>query len=307
MKTVGIDVSKATLDICYLNNQTTQFFQCQNNEAGIEPLVLALKEFAPTKITLEATGGYEKPLYLALKTAQLPVVKANPRQVRDFAKACGILAKTDKLDAKVLAHYAQVIQPKETEFIPPQALVELVRHQEQTTQALATLKTQAHQATDPFVITDLATQCETLKQRLSGIAAELKRRITLDAPLQSKQACLETVAGVGFKTSVVLLASLPELGCLGRGEIASLVGVAPKNRDSGTWRGKRCCWGGRAGVRRLLYMAVLSAVKYDERLKSFYDRLRGVGKPAKVALVACMRKLLTILNAMVRDHLKTAA
>lgn len=305
MKTVGIDVSKSTLDICYLTNQTTQFSQRQNQETDIEQVVLTLREFAPNKITLEATGGYEKPLYLALKTAQLPVVKANPRQVRDFAKACGILAKTDKLDAKVLAHYAQVIQPKETDFLPPQALVELVRHQEQTTQALATLKTQAHQATDPFVITDLAAQCEALKQRLSAIEVELKRRIALDAPLQAKQDCLETVAGVGFKTSVVLLASLPELGHLGRGEIASLVGVAPKNRDSGAWRGKRCCWGGRSGVRRLLYMAVLSSVRHDGRLKVFYDRLRGVGKPAKVALVACMRKLLTILNAMVRDHLKT--
>ena len=307
MKTVGIDVSKSTLDICYLNNQAPLFFQCQNHETDIEQLVLALKEFAPNKITLEATGGYEKPLYLALKTAQLPVVKVNPRQVRDFAKAFGILAKTDKLDAQVLAHYAQAIKPRTTDFIPPQALVELVRHQEQTTQALATLKTQAHQATDPFVIIDLASQCEALKQRLSAIEAELKRRITLEAPLQAKQACLETVAGVGFKTSVVLLASLPELGCLGRGEIASLVGVAPKNRDSGAWRGKRCCWGGRSGVRRLLYMAVLSSVRHDARLKVFYERLRGVGKPAKVALVACMRKLLTILNAMVRDHLKAAA
>ena len=216
-------------------------------------------------------------------------------------------AKTDKLDAQVLADYAQVIKPKETEFNPPQALVELVRHQEQTTQALAKLKTQAHQATDPFVLANLDTQCDALKQHLSAIEAELKRRIALDAPLQSKQACLETVAGVGFKTSVVLLACLPELGCLGRGEIASLVGVAPKNRDSGAWRGKRCCWGGRAGVRRLLTMAVLSSVWHDERLRVFYERLRGVGKPAKVALVACMRKLLTILNAMVRDHLKTVA
>jgi len=307
MKTVGIDVSKSTLDICYLNNQSPQFSQCQNQETDIEQLVLALREFAPTKITLEATGGYEKPLYLALKAAQLPVVKANPRQVRDFAKACGILAKTDKLDAKVLAHYARVIQPQETDFLPPQALVELARHQEQTTQALATLKTQAHQATDPFVIADLAAQCEALKQRLSAIVVELKRRIALDPSIQSKQACLETVAGVGFKTSVVLLACLPELGCLGRGKIASLVGVAPKNRDSGAWRGKRCCWGGRSGVRRLLYMAVLSSVRHDERLKVFYERLRGVGKPAKVALVACIRKLLTILNAMVRDHLKATA
>ncbi|MCS6266432.1 MAG: IS110 family transposase [Vampirovibrio sp.] len=207
----------------------------------------------------------------------------------------------------MLAHYARVIQPQETDFLPPQALVELARHQEQTTQALATLKTQAHQATDPFVIADLAAQCEALKQRLSAIVVEWKRRIALDPSIQSKQECLETVAGVGFKTSVVLLACLPELGCLGRGKIASLVGVAPKNRDSGAWRGKRCCWDGRSGVRRLLYMAVLSSVRHDERLKVFYERLRGVGKPAKVALVACIRKLLTILNAMVRDHLKATA
>lgn len=298
---VGIDVAQATLDVALL--PTGELWQVPNDEPGIRALVARLQPHAPTLIVLEATGGYERAAVAALATAGLPVVVANPRQVRDFARATGQLAKTDTLDAGILARFADRARPAVRPLPEP------------TTQALAALLARRRQ---------LLEMLGAERQRLSLAAASVRRSLTqhiawlerqlgrvdddLDALIQAsplwraKDDLLQSVPGIGPVVSRTLLATLPELGHLSHKQIAALVGVAPLARDSGTLRGKRSVWGGRAAARTALYMAALVAARWNPVLRAFYARLRTAGKPAKVALTACARKLLTILNAMTRAN-----
>ena len=274
---VGIDVSKDRLDVAL--RPTSDRWALANDAPGVATLVARLQGLAPTLIVLEATGGLAVPLTGALAAAGLPVVVVNPRQVRDFAKATGQLAKTDALDAAVLAQFAEAVRPA-LRPLPDAA-----------TQALSAL---------PPVHKGIRAHISWLERRLADLDADLAQAIRESPIWREKDDLLQSVPGVGPVLATTLLASLPELGTLTRQQIAALVGVAPLNRDSGAWRGKRRVWGGRAHVRAALYMSALVATRYNPVLRAFYQRLCAAGKAKKVALTACMRKLLTILNAMLK-------
>lgn len=299
-KTVGIDVSKATLDVAVLPGG--EEFSTSNDHAGCAELAVKLKALSPKLVVLEATGGLENLVTGVLVAAGLPVVVVNPRQVRDFAKAVGKLAKTDRLDAQVIAHFGQVINPEPRPF------------KDDETQALAAMMTRRRQIVDMLtaernrlgishasVKKDIQENIDWLQKRLKDIDHDLSKTITRNIAWKAKADILKSCKGVGPVASTTILCSLPELGTLNRREITALVGVCPYNRDSGTMRGKRAIFGGRAAVRAVLYMATLSAVRSNPAIKAFYGRLRQAGKLPKVAVVACMRKLLTILNAMLKS------
>jgi transposase len=298
---IGIDVAKATLDIAAL--PSGESWTITNDDAGLQELVPRVLGLAPTLVVLEATGGFESPAVAALAKAGIPVVVANPRQVRDFAKALGRLAKTDALDAAILAEFAQRVRPE------PRPLPD------ETAQLLDSLLTRRRQLLDMLtaeknrlgfargvVQRDLLQHIRWLEKRLGDIDDDLHGVLRTSPLYQAKITLLQSVPGVGPITALTLVAALPELGRLSRREIAALVGVAPLNRDSGTLRGKRMIWGGRAPVRAALYMAAFAGVRWNPALREFYRRLRTAGKPFKVALTACMRKLLVILNTMMRQH-----
>jgi transposase len=294
---VGIDVAKAHLDVAERPSGTV--WRVPNDEAGFAQLVQRWQPSAPTLVVVEATGGLEGPLVATLATAGLAVVVVNPRQVRDFAKAVGQLAKTDALDAHLLARFAEVVRPARRPLPDAQA------------QALAALLARRSQ-----IVTMLSAE----QQRLSTTLAALRPRVeahlhwlrtereALDRDLEQtirqtplwreRDDLLRSVPGVGPILATTLVAELPELGRLNRKQIAALVGVAPLNCDSGRRRGRRAIWGGRARVRAVLYMGALVAVRHNPVLRAFYERLLAAGKPKKVALTACMHKLLVILNAM---------
>ena len=298
---IGIDVSKAHLDTSLNDGKVASF---ANDEAGIAALVERLQAQSPKLIVLEATGGFERIAAAALAAAHLPVAVVNPRQVRDFAKASGRLAKTDRLDATVLAHFAQAIQPAQRP-LPDQAaqeFAEQLARRRQLVEMLSAEKVRLKQATGKAVRKGLKEHIAWLGKQLHASEDGLRQLIESSPAWQAKRDLLAAVKGVGEVATMTLLALLPELGTLGRKPIAALVGLAPFNRDSGTLRGRRTVWGGRAAVRQVLYMATLSAVRHNPVLKAFYDRLRGRGKRPKVAIVAAMRKLLTMLNAMLRDN-----
>jgi transposase len=297
---VGIDVSKAQLDIAL---RPEGRFVVPNDETGRAHVVERLRALAVALIVLEATGGLELPLIGALVAAGLPVVVVNPRQVRDFAKATGKLAKTDPLDAQILAHFADVIRPV------PRPLPD------EQTQALAALLARRRQLIEMLTAEKnrLGSTPHLVQKRLHAHITWLEREVTQaertlahaihESPLwREKDDLLRTVPGVGPGLARTLIVDLPELGTLSRKEIAALVGVAPLNRDSGTLRGKRTVWGGRAHVRAALYMAALVGARCNPVIRSFYQRLCNAGKAKKVALTACMRKLLTILNAMMKHR-----
>jgi transposase len=297
---VGIDVSKQHLDIALRPGRR---YSVPNNEAGVASILADLKTVSLTLVVLEATGGLELPLTSALALAGLPVVVVNPRQVRDFAKATGQLAKTDAIDAQVLARFAEVIRPK------PRALPD------EQTQALAALVTRRQQLIEMLTAEKnrLASARRTIRKNLCSHIAWLERALEqadtdlAEAIRQSpvwceKEALLRSVPGIGPVLTTTLLANLPELGTLTHKQIAALVGVAPLNRDSGTLRGRRTVWGGRARVRTALYMAAIVAVRFNPIIRGFYQRLCAAGKAKKVALVASMRKLLTIINAMLKHQ-----
>jgi transposase len=298
---IGIDVAKATLDIAAL--PTGESWSVTNDDAGLQELVPRLVALAPTLVVLEATGGFESPAVAALAKAGLRVVVANPRQVRDFAKALGRLAKTDALDAVILAEFAQRVRPE------PRPLPD------ETAQLLDSLLTRRRQLLDMLtaeknrlgfargaVQRDLLQHIRWLEKRLGDIDDDLHDVLRTSPLYQAKVTLLQSVPGVGPITALMLVAALPELGQLSRREIAALVGVAPLNRDSGTLRGKRLIWGGRAPVRAALYMAACAGVRWNPVRRAFYRRLRAAGKPFKVAVTACMRKLLVILNTMMRQQ-----
>ena len=249
-----------------------------------------------------ATGGYEAALVAALATARLPIVVANPRQVRDFAKATGQLAETDTIDAQVLALFAERVRP-EPRALPDDALTaleDLLTRRRQLVEMLTAEKNRLRLARGP-VRRDLQQHIRFLERRLREVDDDLHTAIKASPVWRVKDDLLQSVPGVGRVVSLTLLAQLPELGRISHKEIAALVGVAPLARDSGTLRGKRLVYGGRAPVRAVLYMAALVASRRNPVIRAFYERLRAAGKPAKVALTACMRKLLTILNAIARD------
>lgn len=296
---IGLDVSKASLDACVAGGEA---WQVENADRAVEALCARIAPLQPTLIVLEATGGYELRAAAALAAAGLPVAVVNPRQVRRFAQATGKLAKTDRIDAQILAAFAAAVHPparplpdEETREI--EALIAR-RHQ---LNAMLTAERNRLEKALPAMGREIKTHIAWLRRQLAKIDEQLDDTIRRSPIWRFKDDLLQSVPGVGGKTSATLLALLPELGTLDRKQIAALVGVAPFNNDSGTRRGRRSVWGGRARVRGALYMAALVAARHNPILNAFYGRLRAAGKPAKVALVACMRKLLTILNAMVRD------
>jgi len=298
---VGIDVSQATLDVAISNQKEIKNFP--NGESGITQIVSYLKKQAPTLTVMEATGGLEKLLAAALVEADIPVVVVNPRQVRDFAKAKGKLAKTDSIDATILAEFACDIHP-EIRSLPDKATEEIkalmVRRQQ--IQGMITMENNRLWSAGLKVIPSIQEHINWLKRELKNLDKDLEDKIQKSPIWREKDDLLRSVPGVGPVLSLTLLGSLPELGSLNRKQIAALAGVAPFNRDSGRFRGKRATKGGRARVRTVLYMATLVATRFNPVIKAYYQNLLDKGKAKKVALIACMRKLLTTLNAMVRDH-----
>lgn len=298
---VGVDVSKARLDVFVLQGEGA--FAVANDEAGLVQLIDRIMPLAPAQVVLEATGGLERPLVAGLMAAGLPVVIVNPRQVRDFARSLGKLAKTDALDARLLALFGERVRPALRELPTPdtQALGDQLARRRQLVEMLTMEKNRLKQSHHGAVRKNIKEHIEWLKQQLRGSDEGLRRAVESSPAWQAKRDLLNEVKGVGDVTALSLIGLLPELGTLDRKQIAALVGVAPFARDSGTLRGKRSVWGGRAAVRTVLYMATLSAIRWNPVLHAFYTRLRDAGKLKKVAIVAAMRKLLTILNAMVRD------
>ena len=297
---VGIDVSKAQVDVAV--RPTGKRWTLPYDETGIEGLIPQIVDLEPALVLLEATGGLELPLVAALAAAALPVVVVNPRQVRDFAKATGTLAKTDTLDAAVLAHFADAVRPEVRPLrdAETQALNSLTARRHQVMTMLVSEKNRlgsAIGAVSPRIEAHIAW----LEQELSDLDKGLRQTLRQSPVWREKDDLLRTVPGVGELLSLTLLANLPELGTLNRREIAALVGVAPYNRDSGTRRGKRAVWGGRSRVRAVLYMGALVATRHNPAIRDFYQRLLASGKPKKLALVACMRKLLVILNSMLKN------
>lgn len=302
---VGIDVAKAELVVSVLPG--AEQFTVENDEAGVRALVQRIAASRPQLIVLEATGGYELLAVAALAAAALPVVVVNPRQVRDFAKATGQLAKTDRIDADILARFADVVRA-EVRLIPDAAAHELDALLTRRRQLLEMLQAERNRVGQVFgtgkkqVRKSLKAHITFLERELRSTDTDLGEMVRQSPVWRERDELLRSVPGVGPVLSRTLLADLPELGRLSRRAIAKLVGVAPLSRDSGTMRGRRFVQGGRAAVRGVLYMAALVATRRNTVIREFYLRLVEAGKPKKLALVACMRKLLTILNTMVRTN-----
>ena len=296
---VGIDVAKAQVDVAI--RPSNDRWEISHDDAGIHKLVSQLKTLEPALVVLEASGGLELPLVAALAAEELPVVVVNPRQVRDFARATGKLAKTDALDAAVLAHFGDVVRPsvRPLRDAETQVLNSLVARRHQVITMLISEKNRLGTATIA-VRPRIEAHISWLERELDDLGKSLRHTLRHSPVWREKDDLLRTVPGVGEQLSLTLLAYLPELGTLDRRQIAALVGVAPFNRDSGTLRGKRTVWGGRARVRAALYMGALVASRFNPVIRDFYQRLLAAGKPKKLALTACMRKLLVILNSMLK-------
>jgi transposase len=280
-----------------------QHWQLANEEAALTTLLARLQPLAPTLVVLEATGGFEHAVAAALATAGVPIVVANPRQVRDFARSTGQLAKTDAIDAQTLALFAERVRPvpRPLPDAAAQALDAVLTRRRQLLEMLTAERNRLGLARSP-VVRRIRHHIRWLERELADVDRDLGRLIEQSPVWRAKDDLLQSVPGVGPVVSRTLLGELPELGRLTHKQIAALVGVAPLARDSGMRRGTRCVWGGRAPVRAVLYMGALVATRWNPVIRSFYQRLRTAGKPKKVALVACMRKLLTILNAMARTE-----
>jgi transposase len=310
--TIGIDVAKARLDIAARPSGAA--WQVPNTEEGIASLLERLQPLAPSLIVLEASGGWELATVAALAGAKLPVAVVNPRQVHDFAKAVGQLAKTDRLDAGVLARFAEAVRP-EPRALPDadaQALAALLARRRQLI-AMRTAERQRLGTALAAIRPRIQAHLAWLDQELADLDDDLGNRLRASPLWREREDLLRSVPGVGPVVAVTLVAELPELGQLDRKQIAALVGLAPLARDSGTLRGKRLVWGGRGRVRAALYMAALVATRHNPVIRAFYARLLKAGKAKKVALTACMHKLLLILNAVARTrtpwchHLSPAA
>jgi transposase len=299
-KTVGIDVSLGTLDVAVLPEGETFCFT--NDDGSCHDLTRKLKELKPKLIVLEATGGLENLVAGILAAEGLPVAVVNPRQIRDFAKATGQLAKTDRLDARCIARFGEAVkpEPRPLKDEESQALTAMITRRRQIVEMITAEKNRLYRS-HCSVKKDIEETIQWLQSRLGDIDKDLSESIKKNVASKARVDILKSCKGVGPVNSNTMVCCLPELGTLNRRKISALVGVCPYNRDSGTMRGKRAIFGGRAPVRAMLYMSTLSAVRYNSVIKAFYERLINAGKLPKVALVACMRKLLTILNAMVRD------
>jgi transposase len=303
---VGLDVAKHHLDVAL--RPSGEHWSVTNDEPGSAQLVARLRALRPVLVVAEATGGFERAAIAALATAGIPVVVANPRQVRDFARATGQLAKTDRLDAQVLALFAERVRP-EPRPLPDaaaQLLDALLTRRRQLLEMLVAEKNRLGFA--PRALhAGLRQHICWLERQLDDVTTALTDQVEQSPVWRAKDDLLQSVPGIGPVVSCTLLGELPELGTLSHKQIAKLVGVAPLARDSGTLRGKRMIWGGRASVRTALYQAALSARRWNPRVRLFYERLRAAGKPPKVALVACARKLLVMVNAMVRSNTRWQA
>ena len=298
---VGVDIAKADFVVACRPVGTS--WTALNDVPGITDTVARVRALAPTLIVVEATGGYETPLVAALATAGLSVVVANPRQVRDFAKSTGQLAKTDRLDAQLLALFAERVRPTPRPLpdVVVQQLNALMTRRRQLLDMLTAEGNRLEHAAAP-IRREITRHIRWLERRVTAVDRDLDDTIQQSPVWRAKENLLRSVPGIGPVVSRTLLADLPELGRLNRKQIAALVGVAPLARDSGTLRGKRTVWGGRAPVRAVLYMGTLVATRHNAVVRAFYRRLVEAGKPKKVALIACMRKLFTILNAMMRSN-----
>lgn len=298
---IGIDVSKKTLDVCsYPDKQKAQF---SNDAAGHQQLLEAMRKVQPTLIVMEATGGLEFEATALLVTSGLPVAVINPRNARDFAKAVGLLAKTDQVDAWALARFASAVRPEQREIKSEalRGLEEVLTRRRQLVDMVTAESNRKGQASANMA-KEIDEHISWLKQRIKSADLDLGKAVKASPAWKAKADVLTSVPGIGSVATFTLLAELPELGTLNRREICALVGVCPFNRDSGTLRGKRSIWGGRTSVRAVLYMAALVATRHNPVIKQFYQKLLDAGKLKKVALVACMRKLLVILNSMVRNN-----
>jgi transposase len=300
---VGIDVSKAQLDVAYRPSGERQVVP--HTEEGIATLVERLMVLSPMGVVLEATGRLEVPVASALAVAGLPVAVVNPRQVRDFAKATGQLAKTDAIDAQVLARFAEAVRPaaRPLPTEPAKVLAALLTRRRQLIEMIVAERNRQHRPVPREIARQIAAHLKWLERQLATLDKDLTAHIQSTPLWREREDLLRSVPGVGPVLSRTLLAELPELGTLTHKQIAALVGVAPLNCDSGTLRGRRTTWGGRTVVRAALYMGALVAMKCNPTIKAFYQRLRAAGKPPKVALVASMRKLLIILNAIVKHQM----
>lgn len=298
---VGIDVAQATLEVAV--RPIGETWQVVNEEMAIGELVGRLRRLNPSLIVLEATGGIHVPVVAALAAAKLPVVAVNPRQARDFAKATGRLAKTDRLDAQVLAHFAEAVRP-EVRPLPDaatQELAMLMARRRQLTQMRVAEQNRSRGA-PARIRAQIREHVDWLDRQIDELDREIGQRLRSSPVWRERDQLYRSAPGVGPVLSATLLADLPELGTVSHKQIAALVGLAPLNRDSGKTRGQRVIWGGRASVRAALYMATLVATRRNPTIRAFYERLLAMHKPKKLALTACMHKLLTILNAMARQH-----
>jgi transposase len=299
---IGIDVSKKLLEVAV--HESDYQFRCANKASAFPELIAELIALRPALIVLEATGGLEIPVTAALHAAGLPVVVVNPRQVRDFAKATGQLAKTDRLDARVLAHFAAAIKPplrpiKSKEGLELDALV---GRRTQLIEMLTAEKNRLGSASTDTVREEIKKHIDWLEERIAELDEQLQAQLKSSPLWQAKDVILQSTPGIGPVVSFSMIADLPELGTLNRQQISKLVGVAPLNNDSGQQRGTRHIFGGRARVRSMLYMAAFTGIRHNPVIKEFYERLTAKGKLFKVVMTACMRKLLSIINVMVRDN-----
>lgn len=299
---IGIDVSKERLDVAV--HETGETFACRNDSQALGELAERLRALAPALIVLEASGGYEHEALFALLAAGLPAARVNPRQTHNFAKATGYLAKTDVLDARVLAHFASAVRPtlSTAPTAAQLALRELVERRQALVEMLVAERNRLRLTRTTAARAHVERHITWLRQQLDGMDDELRQLIVGSETWRELDRLIESVPGIGTVTAVSLLALLPELGQLNRREIAALVGVAPFNHDSGKHRGSRRIAGGRPAIRTVLYMCAVAGVRCNPVLKGFYGRLKAQGKPSKVALTACVRKLIVMLNAMVRDQ-----
>lgn len=302
---LGVDLSKRTLDLSLLQGLSST--QYPNSKAGIEALITELSKLSETHLVFEATGGYEALLVTALEQHKIRYSLVNPRQIRDFARAMNILAKTDAIDAKVILHYAQKINPAPSQSTPEevQQLRELMQYRDHTLEALQREKMTLEHPKSATISQMIKRQITTLTNRLERLEALITEHIENSRLLKGANDLFREIEGVGLVTATRLLAFVPELGHLNRNQIGALIGVAPINQDSGTVSKRRYIKGGRGDIRKTLYMATLVATTYNPVIKAHYHHLQAAGKPKKVALVACMRKLLIYLNSVMKTHLSS--
>ena len=297
---IGIDISKASLDVHGLPGEHPSHFT--NDTQGLCLLVDCLEEAQPDLIVCEPSGGYERPLVITLQAAGLPIAMVNARQIRDFARAKGILAKTDSLDARVIAEYGALIRPAPDTNTRPEGLVQYVRRRRQLVDLMRREKQHLEHTTEEHIRTEIEENIAGLKDKITDCENHMRKAIQDDPACREKHRILTSCKGVGDVTAATLIAGLPEMGNASHAQITALVGLAPFNHDSGAMRGQRHIHGGRQAVRNGLYMATCAAIRFNPDIKTLYERMRKNGKHAKVAITACMRQLLITLNSLIRDN-----